>query len=79
MQKIIACNDPDLLKLIGELLQEMKANEPGEDYQLESYKSLLSNQQLEELERRSEAYKTGKEKAISWEDARKDIESKYGF
>jgi len=79
LQKIIACEDEDLLKQIEELLLEVNAKEPGEDYEVENRKSLLSKEQLEEIKRRSEALKTGKEKAIPWEEVRKDLEKKYGF
>jgi len=79
MKKIIACDDEDLLKEMEIFLQEVNASEPGESYEVEGRKSLLSNEQLEEIERRWKAYKSGEEKAIPWEDARKEIQDKYGF
>ncbi|MBZ9730419.1 addiction module protein [Salegentibacter sp. JZCK2] len=79
MQKIIACNDDVLLKQIGELLQGVEVKEPEKDYEVESHKNLLSKEQLEELDRRLEAYKSGTEKAIPWEEAKREIEKKYGF
>ncbi len=81
LQKIIACDDKALLGKIEDSLKEVKpeAQEPAEDYGIESQKSLLSKEQLEEIERRWTAYKRGEEKAIPWEEARKDIEKKYGF
>lgn len=81
MQKIIACDDEDLLKEMEIFLQEVKVSvhEPNEAYKVDGQKSLLSNEQLEEIERRWKAYKSGEEKAIPWEDARKEIQDKYGF
>ena len=81
IQKIIACDDEVLLREIELLLQEAKvsAHEPDKAYEVYGQKSLLSNEQLEEIERRWKAYKSGEEKAIPWEDARKEIEREYGF
>jgi len=81
IQRIIACDDEVLLREIELLLQEAKvlAQEPDEAYEVDGQKSLLSNEQLEEIERRWKAYKSGEEKAIPWEDARKEIEREYGF
>lgn len=81
IQKIIACDDEDLLMKIESLLKNVKpeASEPGESYKVEGRKSQLSNEQLEEIERRWKAYKSGEEKTIPWEDARKEIEREYGF
>ena len=81
LQKIIACKDEALLKKIEALLQNIKieVNEPHEDYEVEKHKSLLSAEQLKELERRSKAYESGEEKALPWEEVKKDIEKKYGL
>jgi putative addiction module component (TIGR02574 family) len=81
MKKIIACDDEDLLMKIEGLLKNIKpgASEPGESYEVEGRKSQLTNEQLEEIERRWKAYKSGEEKAIPWEDVRKEIQNKYGF
>ena len=81
MQKIIACDDEDLLMEIEGLLKNVKpgASEPGESYKVEGRKSQLSKEQLEEIEKRWKAYKSGEEKAIPWQDARKEIEREYGF
>ncbi|MBO2543751.1 addiction module protein [Salegentibacter sp. BDJ18] len=79
IQKIIACNDFALLKQVEELLQGVNAHEPGEDYKVESLQNLLSKEQLEELDRRLEAHKNGTSKALPWEEARGEIEKKYGF
>jgi len=81
IQKVIACNDATLLKQIEDLLRDVKVevNEPGEGYEVKNHKNLLSKEQLEELERRRKAYKSGAEKAIPWEEAKREIERKYGF
>ncbi len=81
IQKIIDCNDETLLRKVELLLQELKvsAMEPDEAYEVDGQKSLLSNEQLEEIEKRWKAYKSGEEKAIPWEEVRKEIEEKYGF
>ncbi|UBZ08222.1 addiction module protein [Salegentibacter mishustinae] len=81
IQKIIACDDEDLLMKIEGLLKNIKpgASEAGESYEVEGRKSQLTNEQLEEIERRWKAYKSGEEKAIPWEDVRKEIQNKYGF
>lgn len=81
IQKIIACDEKDLLIKIEGLLKNVKpeASEPKESYKVEGRNSQLSNEQLEEIERRWKAYRSGEEKAIPWEDARKEIEREYGF
>ncbi|MBE7641433.1 hypothetical protein GUB10_13925 [Salegentibacter sp. BLCTC] len=80
IQKIIACDDEVLLMKMEALLKNVKpgASEPGENYEVESRSSQLSKEQLKEIERRWEAYKRGEEKAIPWEEARREIERKYG-
>lgn len=81
LKKIIACKDKAVLKKIEALLKEKtaKAGEPEENYDVENHGNLLSKEQLEELDRRWKAYKNGTEKAMPWEDVKKEIESKYGF
>jgi len=79
IQKIIACNDIALLKHIEELLLEVNVKEPREDYEVGNHESLLSKDQLKELDRRLEAHKNGRSKAIPWEEAKREIEKKYGF
>ncbi|PKD21751.1 hypothetical protein APR41_01855 [Salegentibacter salinarum] len=76
IQKIIACKEIALLKQIEEFLLEVNVKEPGEDYEVESLKNLLSKEQLEELDRRLEAYKNGTSEAIPWEEAKREIEKK---
>lgn len=80
MQKIIACDDEDLLKKIELLLQEAKvsAHEPDEAYEVDGQKSLLSNEQLKEIDKRNNAYLEGNLETESLETFNKKIFEKYG-
>jgi len=80
IQKIIACDDEDLLVKIEVLLKDLKlgASEPGESYKVESQKSLLSKEQLEEIERRNKAYLEGSLETESLETFNKKMFKKYG-
>ncbi|WP_037318522.1 hypothetical protein [Salegentibacter sp. Hel_I_6] len=80
IQKIIACDDEDLLGEIEILFKNLKlgASEPGESYKVEGQKSLLSKEQLEEIERRNKAYLEGSLETESLETFNKIIFEKYG-
>jgi hypothetical protein len=62
IQKIIACDDEALLKKLEVLLQNVKheVNEPGEAYKVEGQNSLVSKEQLKEIEKRNQVYLEGK-------------------
>lgn len=81
LQKIIACKDEAVLKKIEALLheQQTEALEPGESYSLEKESTLLSKEQLEEIERRSREYSNGELETESLETFNQKIFEKYGF
>lgn len=80
MQKIIACDDEDLLSKIEGLLKNVKpgASEPGESYEVEGRKSQLSKGQLKEIDERNKAYLKGDLETESLETFNKKIFEKYG-
>ena len=80
IQKIIACDDEDLLSKIEGLLKNVKhgASEPGERYEVEGRKSQLSKGQLKEIDKRNKAYLEGNLETESLETFNKKIFEKYG-
>jgi len=81
LKKIIACEDEAVLGKIEILLQEVQvdAEEPGKDYKLEKFNSVLSKEQLEEIETRNKAYKAGSLETESLETFNQKMFEKYGF
>ncbi len=81
IQKIIDCNDHALLEQMEKLLHgvEVEANDPGENYEVESHKNLLSKEQLEEIEKRNKAYLEGNLETESLETFNKKMFEKYGI
>lgn len=80
IQKIIACDDEDLLMKMEALLKNVKpgASEPGENYEVESRSSQLSKEQLKEIDERNKAYLEGNLETESLETFNKKIFEKYG-
>lgn len=81
MQKIIACNDDNLLAEIEVLLKEVKleTNEPGESYKVEKSKDIVPENIYAELDEDFKAYKRGELKAEPWEKVERELRQKYGF
>ncbi|WP_289021872.1 hypothetical protein [uncultured Salegentibacter sp.] len=80
IQKIIACDDEDLLLKMVALLKNVKpgASEPGGNYEVESRSSQLSKEQLKEIDERNKAYLKGNLETESLETFSKKIFEKYG-
>ncbi|MGB8374182.1 MAG: hypothetical protein WCE57_02610 [Salegentibacter sp.] len=82
MQKIIACDDPELLLKLEELLANIdtEVNEEAEKYEFETRDGLsISEAQNEELERRYRKYSEEGTKTDSLENVEKRLRQKYGL
>ena len=79
IQKIIACNNIDLLKQIEGILQEVNANEPNEEYGVERSNSVVPDRIYSELEEDFKAYQKGEIKTESWEKVERELKEKYGL
>ncbi|PRX48179.1 hypothetical protein [Salegentibacter salegens] len=79
IQKIIDCNDETLLREIEELLQEVNANEPGGDYEVERSNSVVPDRIYSELEKDFKAYQSEEIQSESWEKVERELKEKYGL
>lgn len=82
MQKIIACNDPELLLKLKELLGSIntEVNEEAEECSASSRtRDIVPDSYYKKLERDFEKYQKGEIKARSWEEIRAKAIKKYGI
>ena len=67
----VASADLELLEYIAEAIETYNAND--------SLMSLLTKEQIEELDRRRNRYLSGEGVSYSWEEVKKQLNNKHGF
>lgn len=81
LQKIIACNDEEVLRKLNKIFQDyFVAEDPSEAYKLENQSdSPVSDLLYSDLKKDYEDFRNGKLTAKSWEEVRSTLEEKYGI
>ena len=81
LQKILACNDADILKKVESVLDSpaSEVGEAGENYSTERYTDPVPDWFYEKLEKDSEKYERGELQTKSWEQVKEEIRRKNGF
>jgi len=80
IQKIIECSDTDVLKKIEKILDEngSEVKEGMEEYKIftQHKDSVLTDEQIEEVDRRYQKYLRGEGKSYAWEEVEEEIQRK---
>lgn len=95
IQKIISCEDENILRTIKQILDEnpSEVKEEGEKYSIKPSAELdrefpyeqedgflnINEEQEEELLRRYQDHLEGGGRSLSWEEVRKNIHERHGF
>lgn len=80
IKRITECSDPDILKKIEKILDVNwpEVKEGSEEYKILTPQkdSVLTDEQIEEVDRRYQKYLRGEGKSYTWEEIEEEIQKK---